>query len=55
MAQMLIFSINIVGSHFVSDGVIINTKDHIEKIDFQELIFAVIYWPDSELYGHLSV
>ena len=31
-------------------------KDHIEKIDFQELIFAVVNWPNSELYtGHLSV
>ena len=27
------------------------TKDHIEKIDFQELIFAVVNWPNSELYG----
>ena len=26
-------------------------KDHIEKIDFQELIFAVVNWPNSELYG----
>jgi len=25
-------------------------KDHIEKIDFQELIFAVVNWPNSELY-----
>ena len=27
------------------------TKDHIEKIDFQELIVAVVNWPNSELYG----
>ena len=27
------------------------TKDHIEKMDFQELIFAVVNWPNSELYG----
>ena len=27
------------------------SKDHIEKIDFQELIFAVINWPNSEFYG----
>ena len=27
------------------------TKDHLEKIDFQELIFAVVNWPNSELYG----
>ena len=27
------------------------TKDHIEKIDFQEIIFAVVNWPKSELYG----
>ena len=27
------------------------TKDHIEKIDFQVLIFAVVNWPNSELYG----
>jgi len=26
-------------------------KAHIEKIDFQELIFAVIIWPNSEVYG----
>ena len=26
-------------------------KDHIEKIDFQELSFAVVNWPNSELYG----
>ena len=26
-------------------------KDHIEKIDFQELIFAVVNWPNSKLYG----
>ena len=26
-------------------------KDRIEKIDFQELIFAVVNWPNSELYG----
>ena len=26
------------------------TKDHIEKIDFQEVIFAVVNWPNSELY-----
>jgi len=24
--------------------------DHIEKIDFQELIFAVVNWPNSEFY-----
>ena len=27
------------------------TKDHIEKIEFKELIFAVVNWPNSELYG----
>ena len=27
------------------------TKDRKEKIDFQELIFAVVNWPNSELYG----
>ena len=26
------------------------TKDYIEKIDFQELIFAIVNWPNSELY-----
>ena len=26
-------------------------KDHIEKIDFQDLIYAVVNWPNSELYG----
>ena len=26
-------------------------KDHIEKMDFQELNFAVVNWPNSELYG----
>ena len=29
----------------------VGTKDHIEKIDFQELIFAVVNWPNSEFYG----
>ena len=28
-----------------------HSKDHIEKIDFQELIFAIVNWPNSELYG----
>ena len=27
------------------------SKDHIDKIDFQELIFAVVNWPNSEFYG----
>ena len=26
-------------------------KDCIEEIDFQEQIFAVVNWPNSELYG----
>ena len=25
-------------------------KDHIEKIDFQEIFIAVVNWPNSELY-----
>ena len=31
------------------------TKDHREKIDFQfqEVIFAVVNWPNSELYNML--
>ena len=31
------------------DTYILFIKDHIEKIDFQELIFAVVNWPNSEL------
>ena len=27
------------------------TKDYIEKVDFQELLFAIVNWPNSELYG----
>ena len=27
------------------------TKDHIEKIDFQEPFFAVVNWSISEFYG----
>jgi len=27
------------------------TKDHIEKIDFRELSFAAVNWPNSEFYG----
>ena len=27
------------------------SKDHIEKIDFQEIFIAVVNWPNSELYG----
>ena len=27
------------------------SKDHVDKIDFQELIFAVVNWPNSEFYG----
>ena len=30
---------------------IVSPKDYIEKIDFQDLIFAVVNWPNSELYG----
>ena len=26
-------------------------KDYIEKIDFHELIFFIVNWPNSELYG----
>ena len=26
-------------------------KDHKNKLDFQELIFAVVNWPNSEFYG----
>ena len=29
----------------------VGTKDYIEKVDFQELIFAIVNWPNSELYG----
>ena len=27
------------------------SKDHIEKIDFQDIFFAVVNWPISKLYG----
>ena len=27
------------------------SKDHIEKINFQELIFAVVNWPNSDFCG----
>ena len=27
------------------------TKDHVEKIDIQELLIAVVNWPNSEFYG----
>ena len=26
-------------------------KEHIEKIDFQDIFLAVVNWPISELYG----
>ena len=26
-------------------------KDHVEKIDFQDIFIAVVNWPISELYG----
>ena len=29
------------------------TKDHIDKLDFQEHIFAVVNWPNSEFYRAL--
>ena len=28
-----------------------DSKDYIEKIDFQELIFAIGNWPCSDLFG----
>ena len=31
------------------------SKDHTEKIDFQEIFIAVVHWPISEFKGHLSV
>ena len=27
------------------------SKDHIEKIDFQEIFIALVNWPISEFYG----
>ena len=30
---------------------LVYSKDHIDKIDFQELIFAVVNWHNSEFYG----
>ena len=36
---------------YYTGTLMIQFKDHIEKIDFQELIFAVVNWPNSELYG----
>ena len=41
------FTLNLKNYHEASFVV---PKDHIEKIDFQELIFAVVNWPNSELY-----
>jgi len=35
----------------VRGAFMIRPKDHIEKIDFQELSFAVVNWPNSEFYG----
>ena len=37
--------------YILVDNLLGTSKDHVEKIDFQELIFAVVNWPNSELYG----
>ena len=37
--------------HIYWNIVYVCIKDHIEKIDFQDIFIAVVNWPISELYG----
>jgi len=50
-ALFLIFAFFLKENNLVMKSIWFYSKDHIEKIDFQELIFAVVNWPNSELYG----
>ena len=34
---------------YVSTLSLVHTKDHIEKIDFQDIFIAVVNWPILEL------
>ena len=36
--------------YHMSSGFLLKTR-YKEKIDFQELIFAIVNWPNLELYG----
>jgi len=48
---MMIIKVMMFVNDCVTGRMMVIGKDYIEKIDFQALIFAVVNWPNSELYG----